>query len=101
MNFARKALLILLACFALGSMFMGIRRAVSPGGSQDAQYSGARVLMKGENPYSTWLSGDRHGNYILNQDPNYLPDLFYLISPLTALNWPAARCVWMIINVSL
>jgi hypothetical protein len=95
-----KVLLVVLACAALLSLSIGAWRAVQSGGSQDFQYSSAHLMLNGVNPYAIWLiSGREH--FLLSQDPIYFPNMYYLLAPIAALDWPKAKCLWMIVNGAL
>jgi hypothetical protein len=93
-------LLVALLFMALLSLAEGVYSALQFTGGVDCQYSGAHLMMNGENPYDTWLKGDTD-RFLLTQRPNYLPNLLYLLAPIAVLDWPAAKCLWMIVNLAL
>jgi hypothetical protein len=99
-NAVTYLLLVALCWAALLSLCMGAWRAIQSGGSQDFQYSIARLILHGVNPYADWLKGDK-SHFLLNQDPLYLPNLSYLLSPFAVLDWPTAKCLWMVVNLTL
>jgi Glycosyltransferase family 87 len=84
-------LLALLSCAA------GVRNALTH--SQDFQWSPARVLLAGVDPYATWLNGDVAHQIILSQTPNYAHLLYLFFLPLGALPWTAAKALWAAANV--
>jgi hypothetical protein len=92
-----RAALFILVLMAVVSLTQGVRNALKD--SQDFQYSGARLLLDGHNPYMFWLSGEHAQDFRLSQAPNYGPLLFYLISPIAALDWPSAKATWAALNV--
>jgi hypothetical protein len=57
-------------------------------------------MLEGKNPYAVWLNGwdDR---FMVSQGPNCLPHLFYFLLPFAFLDWPTAKCLWMIVNVAM
>jgi hypothetical protein len=93
----RRAVLVLLCLAAVGSAGMGVHNALV--NSQDFQWSPARLVTHGINPYTAALAGSP--DVILTQYPNYLPLLYLLLAPLGALPFGAAKIVWAIVNVSL
>lgn len=90
-------LIILLATFAAVSLAWGVHNALGRDNSQDFQYSGARALLAGENPYE--LHAQNPDAFQLAQDPNYLPLLYLVLTPIGALEWPLAKWIWAAANV--
>lgn len=82
---------------ALLSSAAGVHNALSH--SQDFQWSPARVLLRGVDPYATWLNGDAAHQIILSQTPNYAHLLYLFLLPLGALPWTAAKALWAAANV--
>jgi hypothetical protein len=75
----------------------GVRNALLY--SQDFQWSPARVLLSGTDPFAVWLSGDPAHQIILTQIPNYAHLLYLLLLPLGALPWPVAKPLWAAANL--
>ena len=69
--------------------------------SQDFQWSPSRLFLLGENPYEVFLSGNSDNYIILSQAPNYLHQLYILLSPLGYLEFDTAKSAWAIINILL
>lgn len=93
-----RALVVLLAAYAAVSVAWGFHVAIGPENSQDFQYSGARVLAQGNNPYDYYVTNP--DAFLLAQKPNYFPFLYFLLIPLGTLDWPSARLCWAICNVA-
>ena len=118
---AAYAVVVLLTVFAVISIFGGVRNAARY--SQDFQYDAARALMKGVDPYELselchrdppaegWYEGiEKTGlkpfyDYYESIDApqkmeaNQFPSLLYLLEPLAALPFSAARICWLILNL--
>ncbi|HTY49500.1 MAG TPA: glycosyltransferase 87 family protein [Steroidobacteraceae bacterium] len=92
------AWLLPLAALASVSVLQGLHNALRA--SQDFQYSPTRVLMRGADPYLTWLHGNPGGVIILSQQPNYAHALYLLLMPLAALPWPVAKLAWAALNLA-
>lgn len=84
---------------ALLSCGAGLRNALSH--SQDFQWSPARLLLTGTDPFAVWLSGDAGSQIILTQTPNYAHLLYLLLLPFGALPWTAAKALWAAANLLL
>ena len=95
-NHARKTLLFLAILMAATAFYAAWNNALAPDGTKDFQYSGARLLAHGINPYEAWHTA--RGEFILSQVPNYLPTIYVLLLPLGALPWPVAKMIWLVIN---
>jgi Glycosyltransferase family 87 len=96
---ASRALLGILALLAAASLMAGLRNANLDAGSVDFQYSAARLLLAGINPYE--LFPHDQSQFLLTQGPNYLPLLYFLLLPIGALDWPTARLIWSVINLAI
>ncbi len=99
---ARKTWLALLAALtvlATLSVLIGLWRANSY--SQDFQWSPARILLEGDNPYRVFLDGNPEGRLLLAQHPNYAQLMFVLLLPLAALPFATAKISWGLINIML
>lgn len=88
-----------LAALACISLYSGFIKAMHEGNSQDFQYSPAKILISGENPYKVW--GENKDRFLLAQSPNYLPLLFISISPLANMEWQHAKIAWALCNVAM
>lgn len=82
---------------ALVSCGQGVRNALLY--SQDFQWSPAKVLLSGADPFAVWLSGDAARQIILTQTPNYAHLLYLLLLPVGALPWVAAKPFWAAANL--
>jgi hypothetical protein len=82
---------------ALLSCGQGVRNALLY--SQDFQWSPAKVLLDGADPFAVWLSGDAAHRIILTQTPNYAHLLYLLLLPVGALPWAAAKPFWAAANL--
>lgn len=94
-----RLLLVLLAVLAVVSVGVGMQRAELH--SQDFQWSPARILLEGDNPYRVFLDGDPESRLLLAQHPNYAQLMFVLLLPLAALPFNAAKLSWGLINIVL
>jgi hypothetical protein len=95
----RCLLLFGLLAAAIVSCAAGVRNAWH--GSQDFQYSPARILLDHADPYWIWLNGNPDGKIWLSQQPNYAHLLYVVLLPFSALPWPAAKITWACINLLL
>ena len=86
----------LLAVLSCG---VGVRNALLH--SKDFQWSPAKVLLTGVDPYAVWLNGDAANQIILTQTPNYAHLLYLLLLPFGALPWTAAKALWAAANLLL
>ena len=91
--------LFILAVLAAISIAKGFQNAMI--GSQDFQWSPARLLSEGRNPYQVFLGGNKDGSLILSQGPNYLHLLYVLFLPFGLLDWGTVKPLWALINVVL
>ncbi len=92
----RRLLLLVLLSAALISLSVGIDEAVHH--SIDFEWSGARLVANHQDPYKTFLEGDPHHQFVLGQQPDYLPELFALYLPLGLMRFPTAEIIWAAIN---
>lgn len=84
---------------ALTALHAFSKYAVANGSAAvDFQYSGARLLVQGKNPFAVYLEGDPRKEIILYQSPNYAHAFYIMIAPLGMLEFDQARHVWSIIN---
>jgi hypothetical protein len=95
---ARKVVLALLMLAALFSVFRGVQNATY--GSQDFQWTGARMLLDHIDPWRDALDGDPLHRILFTQNPNYLPLLYVLFAPLALLQRVPAQIVWAICNIA-
>jgi putative colanic acid biosynthesis acetyltransferase WcaF len=93
------AALVALAVLATLSVLIGLTNAQLH--SQDFQWSPARILLEGDNPYRVFLDGNPHGRLLLAQQPNYAQLLYVLLLPLAALPFDVAKIGWGVINIAL
>lgn len=66
--------------------------------SNDFQWSGARLLLHGIDPYQALFAGHR-SLFAMTQIPVYAPLLYVLLLPLAALPLALAQPVWAAINL--
>jgi len=92
----KKIFLFLLFLIALVSLSRGIYNANFS--SQDFNYSPAVMAWEGKNHYLFMLEG---GDFMLNQNGEYLQALYILYYPFTLVSWEYAKITWMIINILL
>ena len=67
----------------------------------DFQWSACRILLSRHDPWAIYLAGDPHHEFVLNQVPNYLHELYVILCPFGLLRFSEARIVWAFINVGL
>lgn len=67
----------------------------------DFQWSGCRILLRHHDPWAIYLAGDHHHEFVLNQVPNYLHELYVILFPFGLLPFAEARIVWAFVNVGL
>lgn len=91
----RVGLVVVLCALAAGSAAVGVGNALDT--SQDFQWSPARVLASGANPYAAALTGS--DQIILAQLPNYLHLLYLLLIPLGVLPFAVAKGIWAVMNL--
>jgi len=92
-----KFLLALLFLMAFISLAVGVRQALTRG--IDFQWSGAKLLGEGIDPWKTFINGDPGHRIILGQQPNYLHELYVLLLPVGKLSLPNALIVWCVANL--
>ena len=84
-----RTIVIIAACLCIGFLL-----ALSLGNallhSQDFQWSGARALLKGMDPFHEYLSGNRKF-FIKSQAPNYLHIYYIIPVSYTHLTLPTNR----------
>jgi len=93
----RFALLAALWALALLSIVQGFRNALQY--STDFQWSPARLLSEGVNPYEVTLSGHVDGRILLSQYPPYQHLLYIVMLPLASLPYGLAKGVWAALNL--
>ena len=90
--------LSLLGTFAIVSLAFGLRQGLN--GGIDFQWSGARLLAEGMDPWKTFLEGDPNRRIILGQQPNYLHELYVLLLPLGKMSFHRALTLWCMANLA-
>jgi hypothetical protein len=93
----RTLLLAVLWIAALGSLVVGLRDGLHSG--LDFQWSGARLLAHGVDPWKTYLLGDPNHEIILGHQPNYLPELYLIMLPFGMMTFPTAVVIWCGMNL--
>ncbi len=94
----QSAVLALLAVAGLGSVSIGIRRALVE--SQDLQWGGVWLLAHRIDPWREAIDGYPH--HLANfSPPNYLHHLYILLLPLSWLSFPVAAALWCTLNLIL
>jgi len=100
---ARPVLLGLLALAAAASILWGAYEALGPEGSRDSQWSGAHVLLLGQDPSQIFVDCRTKGcdpnPFLLSQYPNYPISGLMTLWPLAALPWDMAKTVWVFVNL--
>ena len=94
----RRIALLVMALLALGSLGIGVNTALHS--SMDYQWSPARVLWGGVNPYQYYLASS-HPDIILTQAPNYGHLLYLMLWPYAQLSWMGAKVAWATTNIAL
>lgn len=95
------AAVVLLWSVALVVTGLGVVNGVAGAtGSGDFQWSGAHLLGHGVNAFDAVLHHRRAG-LLLNQNPNYLHLLYFVLLPLGALPFSVARVVWVVANLAM
>jgi hypothetical protein len=94
-----RPLLLLLTALAALSLGLGVYQAIHC--SIDFQWSGARLVAAGVDPWKTFLGGDPRHEIILGQQPNYLPELYILMLPYGMLGFPEVAPIWAVTNLLL
>lgn len=69
--------------------------------SGDFQWSGARALLHGRNPYLEYLGPEKNTFFIKFQAPNYLQFLYILLLPFASMPEVAANILWGFCNVAM
>lgn len=82
----------------LGGSLTVLRLGASRGA--DFQWSGARMLGQGLDPYLTYLHGDG-SEFAFFQFPNYLPLLYVLLLPFGLLALHTATLIWGLANIAM
>ena len=94
----QAALLALLALAGLGSVSIGIRRALVE--SQDLQWGGVWLLAHRIDPWREAIDGYPH--HLANfSPPNYLHHLYILLLPMSWISFPVAAALWCALNLVL
>ena len=94
-----STILIVLALMALTSLFFAVKGALASG--LDFQWSGAHLLVMGQDPWLTFLRGDPGHQIIPGQNPNYLAELYVLFYPLGMMSLSRALVCWCVVNLVL
>lgn len=94
----RKPLIAALLLGGAVSAAAGIANAFH--NSSDFQWSGAHLLLHHVDPWREELAGNPRGLIYKIQQPNYLPLLYVLISPVGLLSAVAAQKVWAFCNLA-
>lgn len=94
--------LVILAALFVGT---GMKNALSPTGSHDFQWTPAKDVVDGVNPYRDFISWQEQGNesvppHFLNQSPSYPASTYVLLSPFAHFEWQTAKTVWLIANLA-
>ncbi len=97
---------ILLSLASLAFISIGSTNALSPTGSHDLQWTPARDLLAGVNPYEHFLQWKHDGHaltppHFLNQSPSYPASVYMMLAPLGMLDWQSAKVAWLAINLML
>lgn len=67
--------------------------------SKDFQWGPATVLLDRQNPYLEFIRG---GNELVDAaPPNYLPLLYFVLSPFALLSFGTAKVIWAGLNVAM
>jgi hypothetical protein len=89
----------LLGVVALVSVGQGFLNAIN--NSQDLQWSPAKLLAGGVNPYTVALAGNPDNSLILYQVPPYLHLLYVVILPIGLLPFRVAAACWAAASILL
>ncbi len=95
-----------LAILATAFVGTGVKNALAPTGSHDFQWTPAKELLAGRNPYADFIQWKENGNeytppHFLNQSPSYPASVYVLLTPMAALDWPTAKLLWLCTNLCL
>ena len=94
----QTVVLSLLAIAGLGSVSIGIRRALVE--SQDLQWGGVWLLAHHMDPWAEAINGYPH--HLANfSPPNYLHHLYFLLLPMSRISFPVAAALWCALNLAL
>jgi hypothetical protein len=67
--------------------------------SKDFEWGPAKVLLDRQNPYLEFMRG---GNELVDAaPPNYLPLLYFVLSPFALLSFGTAKVIWAALNVAM
>jgi hypothetical protein len=67
--------------------------------SKDFEWGPAKVLLDRQNPYVEFIRG---GNELVDAaPPNYLPLLYFVLSPFALLSFGTAKVIWAVLNVAM
>ena len=92
------AVLALLALAGVGSVSIGVRRALVE--SQDLQWGGVWLLAHRIDPWREAIDGYPH--HLANfSPPNYLHHLYLLLIPMSWISFPVAAALWCTLNLVL
>ena len=67
----------------------------------DFQWSATHLLLMHRDPWAIYLAGDPQRNFVLNQVPNYLHELYIVLLPFGLLPFGAARIIWTALNIAI
>ncbi len=98
-NTSSRILISILILLAITSIVQSFNSAIRIEGSQDFQYSAAKLLIDGKNAYQEWKTNKE--SFLLAQSPNYLPLLFILVTPIASLDWSTAKIAWASVNITI
>ncbi len=110
-NESTKHKILVTVCFAalvvLAGLFVGtgVKNALSPEGSHDFQWTPARSVVDGIDPYREFINWQSLGNesvppHFLNQSPSYPASTYILLSPFAHFEWQAAKMLWLVTNLA-
>lgn len=96
------ALLTVLATLFVGT---GVNNALAPEGSHDLQWTPAKDLLDGVDPYRQFINWNELDKapvppHFLNQSPSYPASTYVLLAPLGHLDWDSAKLVWLVANLA-
>ena len=78
-------------------IFTYIKNAID--NSSDFQWTATNLILKGINPYDSWLARSSQNLFIATQDPVYISSLYFLFLPYGLLPLKAAIFLNAILNV--
>ncbi len=93
--------LVILAVLFVGT---GAKNALAPSGSHDFQWTPAKDVVEGVNPYREFITWQEQGNssvppHFLNQSPSYPASTYVLLSPFAHFDWETAKAFWLGANL--